>query len=151
PDPTPPKPAVGSFEYDKQSSKYAMEWTTWAEFQAWLETEQERHGIKLHLTVLGNYTDTHDHPLSNVNLPYTQIPKHTREYIAGLLWQKVAPDHILQLLHRGVYDQDDLFERDQDDQCVASRAEFIELRDIRRIEKQIEAEAVRLHPDDAIS
>jgi hypothetical protein len=34
---------------------------------------------------------------------------------------------------------------------VADRTEFITLRDIRRIEKDIEAEDVRLHPDDGQS
>jgi hypothetical protein len=46
-------------------------------------------------TVLGNYSDTHDHPIGNLNLPFVQIPKETREYIAGLLRIKVAPDHIV--------------------------------------------------------
>ncbi|KAJ7739181.1 hypothetical protein B0H16DRAFT_1260250, partial [Mycena metata] len=36
-------------------------------------------------TVLGNYRDEHNHPLGNANLPFIQIPKETREYIAGLL------------------------------------------------------------------
>jgi hypothetical protein len=55
------------------------------------------------------------------------------------------------MLHRGVYDQDTLFECDLNADSVAARTEFIELRDIRRIEKDIEAEAVRLHPDDGQS
>ncbi|KAJ6475881.1 hypothetical protein DFH09DRAFT_849576, partial [Mycena vulgaris] len=111
--------------------------------------------------VLGSYSDKHDHPLGNANLPYTQIPKDTKEYIAGLLRLKVSPDHIvsntyllhttlilllqLKLRHHGVYDSDNLFDSEA---STAARTEFIELRDIRRIEKQIEAEAVRQHPDD---
>ncbi|KAF7372423.1 SWIM-type domain-containing protein [Mycena venus] len=102
-------------------------------------------------TVLGNYSDVHNHDLGNANLPFTQIPKATREYIAGLLRMKVAPEHILKMLHRGVYDHDELFTQDLDANYVASRMEFIELRDIRRIEKEIEAEAIRLHPDDGQS
>jgi hypothetical protein len=47
-----------------------------------------------------------------------------------------------------VYDQDDLFEQDLDGSSVADHTEFITLRDIRRIGKDIEAENVRLHPDD---
>lgn len=50
-----------------------------------------------------------------------------------------------------MYDCDDLFERDLDSNAVASRTEFIQLRDVRRIEKDIEAESVRLHPDDGLS
>ncbi|KAJ7262963.1 hypothetical protein C8J57DRAFT_1039376, partial [Mycena rebaudengoi] len=102
-------------------------------------------------TILGNYTSTHNHDLGNANLPFTQIPKNAREHIAALLRMKVAPDHILKMLHRGVYDQDTLFECDLNADSVAARTEFIELRDIRRIEKDIEAEAVRLHPDDGQS
>ncbi|KAJ7079162.1 hypothetical protein B0H15DRAFT_788380, partial [Mycena belliarum] len=211
PDPTPPKPAIGCFEHDSASSKFGLRWDRWTDFQAWLITEQETHGIELRLvntypptpafqracryvcsrkgtggikpytkihpdwnrkrgtkrtdckctllvkeypgiaTILGSYADQHDHPLGNANLPFTQIPKHTREYIAGLLRQRVAPDRILQLLHGGIYDHDDLFDRDHDGTQVATRSEFIQLSDIRRIEKQIEAEAVRLHPDDGIS
>ncbi|KAF7372137.1 hypothetical protein MVEN_00072600 [Mycena venus] len=101
--------------------------------------------------VLGNYSDIHNHDLGNANLPFTQIPKATREYIAGLLRLKVAPEHILKMLHRGVYDHDELFTQDLDENYVASRMEFIELRDIRRIEKEIKAEAIRLHPDDGQS
>ncbi|KAJ7488704.1 hypothetical protein B0H11DRAFT_1720367 [Mycena galericulata] len=103
------------------------------------------------LAVLGNYSDTHNHDLGNANLPFTQIPKAAREHIAGLLRMKVAPEHILKMMHRGAYDKDDLFEQDLDANFVAERTEFIVLRDIRRIEKGIEAEAVRLHPDDGQS
>ncbi|KAK6988248.1 hypothetical protein R3P38DRAFT_2804725 [Favolaschia claudopus] len=101
--------------------------------------------------VLGDYRDQHDHSLGNANLPFTQIPRETREYIAGLLRFKVDPDHILRLVHRGVYDNDNLFEEDFDDGFVASRTEFIQLRDIRRMQKEIEAETVRLHKDDGVS
>ncbi|KAJ6496886.1 hypothetical protein DFH09DRAFT_854266, partial [Mycena vulgaris] len=101
--------------------------------------------------VLGKYPDAHDHPLGNANLPFTQIPSDTREYIAGLLRLKVSPEHVLKIVHRGVYEGDDIFQQDLDNNFVAARTEFIELRDIRRIEKEIEAETVRLHPDDGQS
>jgi hypothetical protein len=90
-----------------------------------------------------------------------------KEYIAGLLRLRVSPEHIvsayfvhtpflikplqLQLVHRGVYDSDDIFNHDMDKTSVASQSEFIQLRDIRRIEKDIEAETVHLHPDDGQS
>jgi hypothetical protein len=57
----------------------------------------------------------------------------------------------LQLIHNGVYNQDDLFGCDQDGKTSAARNDFIQLQDIRRIEKAIEAESVRLHPDDGQS
>ncbi|KAJ7673541.1 hypothetical protein B0H17DRAFT_1140875 [Mycena rosella] len=105
-------------------------------------------------TILGKYCDTHDHLLGDTNLPYTQIPKETREYIAGLLRLWVAPDHILKLLHGGVYEDDGPLENDldnTDNTGVTTRAEFIELCDIQSIQKDIEAETVRLHPDDGES
>ncbi|KAJ7175420.1 hypothetical protein C8R46DRAFT_835699, partial [Mycena filopes] len=95
--------------------------------------------------ILGNYRDEHNHDLGNANLPFMQIPKETREYIASLLRLKISPDHIV------LYDDDDLFDSDLDDNFVASRTEFIQLRDIRRIQKDIEAESVRLNPDDGLS
>ncbi|KAJ7340844.1 hypothetical protein DFH08DRAFT_619576, partial [Mycena albidolilacea] len=102
-------------------------------------------------TVLGNYKDEHNHALGNENLRFTQISKEAREYIAGLLRLKVSPNHILQLIHNGVYNQDDFFGCDQDGKTSAARNDFIQLWDIRRIEKAIEAESVRLHPDDGQS
>ncbi|KAJ7017356.1 hypothetical protein C8F04DRAFT_889374, partial [Mycena alexandri] len=139
----------GSFPYDLASGKYNKRWESFKEFDEWFQEEQNSRypGIA---TVLGNYKDQHNHELGNANLRFTSISKETREYIAGLLRMKVSPDHILHLLHRGVYDNDNLFD-DLDESNVASRAEFIQLGDIRRIEKEIEAESVRLHPDDGLS
>ncbi|KAJ7909815.1 hypothetical protein B0H13DRAFT_2329957 [Mycena leptocephala] len=104
-------------------------------------------------TILGMYSAEYDHPLGNANLRFTQIPQETREYIAGLLRLKVSLNimWVLHLIHRGVYDNDDVFERDLDENFVAARSEFIQLKDIRHIEKEIEAESVRLTPDDDLS
>ncbi|KAK6996230.1 hypothetical protein R3P38DRAFT_2566036, partial [Favolaschia claudopus] len=52
-------------------------------------------------TVLGNYTDEHNHDLGNQNLRFTRISKETREYIAGLLRLKVSPNHIVRLASIG--------------------------------------------------
>ncbi|KAJ7110912.1 hypothetical protein C8R44DRAFT_533129, partial [Mycena epipterygia] len=149
--PNPIAAARGSLAYDIASRKYQTRWETWPEFETWLKTEQHDNAIELLSTVLGNYSAGHNHPIGNANLRFTQIPKDTREYIAGLLRLKVMPEHILHLIHQGVYDADDLFENDLTGGPVAHRAEFIQLRDIRRIEKDIEAETVRLHPDDGLS
>lgn len=51
-------------------------------------------------------------------------------------------------MHGNVYDDDNLFDEEE---SVAARTEFIQLCDIRSIEKEIEAETVRLHPDDGQS
>jgi hypothetical protein len=50
-----------------------------------------------------------------------------------------------------VYDRDDLFEQDLDGSSIANHTEFITLWEIRQIKKDIEAENVRLHPDDSQS
>ncbi|KAJ7636454.1 hypothetical protein FB45DRAFT_742753 [Roridomyces roridus] len=102
-------------------------------------------------TVLGRYIEDHDHPLGRENLPYTRIPKETREFIAGMLRLKVSSEKILEMVLNGVYDNDDFLDRDDDETMTASRTEFIQLRDIRKIEKDIEAETIRLHPDDGQS
>ncbi|KAJ7491810.1 hypothetical protein B0H11DRAFT_1629894, partial [Mycena galericulata] len=96
--------------------------------------------------ILGNYRDDHDHALGNANLPFTQIPRETREQIAGLLRMKLEPEYIV-----WVYNSDDLFDQDFDTDFVAARTEFIQFRDIRRIQKGIEAETIRLDPDDGRS
>lgn len=54
-------------------------------------------------TILGDYLDEHDHALGNANLRFTQIPKETREYIAGLLRLGLEPDHIVSLLNPRIY------------------------------------------------
>jgi hypothetical protein len=49
-------------------------------------------------TILGHYSKTHNHDVGNANLRFTQIPKETREYIAGMLRLEVAPDHIVRYI-----------------------------------------------------
>ncbi|KAJ7784158.1 hypothetical protein B0H16DRAFT_1402021 [Mycena metata] len=97
--------------------------------------------------VLGKYSQDHNHPTGNGNLRFVRIPAATREYIAAQVRNKVSPQHILELLHRRVYHFDAVFDCD----TPADRSEFIQLSDIRRIAKQIEAESVRFHPDDGLS
>ncbi|KAJ7107299.1 hypothetical protein C8R43DRAFT_905769, partial [Mycena crocata] len=210
-DPTPPKPATGSFEYDLASGDYLEQWENWSEFQKWQAEEERKNCIEICLvntysrlpayerkcrfvcsrsgtggikeyvkkhptwqyklpskrtdckcsltvkqypgipTVLGAYSKSHNHALGNTNLPFTRIPKETREYMAGLLRLKVKTDHILQLVHNGVYSGDDAFDTDFEPGHVAARSEFIQLKDIQRIEKDLGAESIRLHPDDGQS
>jgi hypothetical protein len=57
----------------------------------------------------------------------------------------------LDLLHAGTYHEDNTFEDDNPTECTAVRTDFIQLRDIRRIEKEIEAEHIQLHSDDGRS
>ncbi|KAJ7712892.1 hypothetical protein B0H16DRAFT_1211608, partial [Mycena metata] len=148
PNPTPPVPPAGSYKHDLASGSYPLQWANWDDFHNWRTAEECAQCYPGASLILGNYHSEHNHPIGNPNLRFTQISKETKEYIAGLLRLKVAPDHILHLLHHGVYNHNDLFEHDQDGSSAAARNKFIQLRDIQRIEKNIEAESVRLHPDD---
>lgn len=45
--------------------------------------------------VLAIYTNAHNHPIGNANLPYTRISDATREWIAGRLRDCVEPKYIV--------------------------------------------------------
>jgi hypothetical protein len=45
--------------------------------------------------ILGKYHDVHNHLLSQENLPFTQIPKATREFIAGRLRDRMSADAVV--------------------------------------------------------
>ncbi|KAF8956365.1 hypothetical protein BDZ97DRAFT_1645306, partial [Flammula alnicola] len=96
--------------------------------------------------ILGIYDLEHNHPLGNENLRFTRISPSTRDWIAGMVRMKVKTDHILAMLHRGTGSSFSL-----DGVGHASRNDFLVKSDIRRIEKEIEAEDVRLDPDDGKS
>jgi hypothetical protein len=61
----------------------------------------------------------------------------------------------LDLVHNGTYkDQaqfNDASDEDPDDDWPPLRTDFVQLRDVRRIEKAIEAEEIQLHTDDGLS
>jgi hypothetical protein len=48
--------------------------------------------------ILGKYSATHNHPLSQENLPFTRIPKATREFIAGHLRDRMSADAVVRKL-----------------------------------------------------
>ncbi|KAJ7226825.1 hypothetical protein GGX14DRAFT_347988 [Mycena pura] len=145
PDPTLPTPRRGSFQYDLASSKFPKQWKDWSKFQDWLQQEQRQHFS----TILGKCCEEHDHTIGNANLRFTRISKDTCEHIAGLLCLKVAPDHVVH--HYLAYNNDLVFDDESSVASVGYWSKFIQLHDIRQIEKEIEAEAVRLHPDNSIS
>jgi hypothetical protein len=45
--------------------------------------------------LLGMYYDQHNHPLNATNLPFTRIPKETREFIAGRLRDRMSADAVV--------------------------------------------------------
>jgi hypothetical protein len=66
-----------------------------ADKQTWCECALTIKQYPGWTTMLGDYSNEHNHTLGNGNLAFTRIPKKTREHIAGLLRLKVAPDHIV--------------------------------------------------------
>ncbi|KAJ7754950.1 hypothetical protein DFH07DRAFT_773516 [Mycena maculata] len=92
------------------------------------------------------------HPSPFVLIPI-QAPQDHLLALSNLTWllENGRLAGKLKLIHRGVYDSNNLFDEDLDPNSVVSRMEFIQLRDIHRRQKEIEAETVRLDRDDGIS
>ncbi|KAJ7611272.1 hypothetical protein FB45DRAFT_760684 [Roridomyces roridus] len=102
-------------------------------------------------TVLAKYVKEHNHPTNEANLPYVRMSKKTRELIAALARKKTSAQEILDSVHQGAYGDDDEVFSSLEDRLPAFRDEFVELRDVRRIIKQIEAEEIRLDSNDGRS
>ncbi|KAJ7867319.1 hypothetical protein B0H13DRAFT_2351978 [Mycena leptocephala] len=129
-DPTPRPPPIGSFEHDLKSSKYTLKWDSWREFELLLADEEKTKGIQIRRAKVYDGNSHFDHQYRFNGLANAKLVALT-----------------LRLVHQGAYDDDNLFNEDR----IAGRNEFIQLQDIRRIEKAIEAETVCLHPDDGQS
>ncbi|KAI0040579.1 hypothetical protein FA95DRAFT_1502627 [Auriscalpium vulgare] len=89
--------------------------------------------------ICGRYQREHNHPVGAKNLTFTHLSNHARVTIADMLRRKIRPDDIVRYL------QGDLgMQRTMRDQ-------FVTIKDVHRIEVQIEAELVRFHPEDGVS
>ncbi|KAJ6542164.1 hypothetical protein DFH09DRAFT_1041288, partial [Mycena vulgaris] len=107
-------------------------------------------------TLLGKYESEHSHPIGSQNLKYTHIPDAVLHQIEDDLRRGVRPEivvstSLLSHLARargGVHTEQNL-------PLLLSQAprreEFIRQRDVRRIQKKIEAETIRLDPHDGKS
>ncbi|KAJ7226054.1 hypothetical protein GGX14DRAFT_386743 [Mycena pura] len=150
PNPSSQQWALSKFKYDLASSKYQYRWDNWAKFLEWLSQEQQHECIELRLVntneSAGVPWDLHRsgqllqcaQPSDWEREPslYANPEGDKRVYCWTSATQGVAGTYcILKLVHRGVYDSDDIFERDLDDASVAARTEFIQLRDIRALRK----------------
>ncbi|TDL18073.1 hypothetical protein BD410DRAFT_681469, partial [Rickenella mellea] len=97
--------------------------------------------------ILGSYVEKHSHPIGAENLKYIHVSEETRDWIAGELRNHVEPQHILKTLHGNIHSDGSILPEDY----VPHRNDFITLREIRQIQKDIEAETVRLSREDGVS
>ncbi|KAJ7645737.1 hypothetical protein B0H17DRAFT_1215974 [Mycena rosella] len=98
--------------------------------------------------VLGFYKAQHSHATGDENLKYTRLDAETRAEIEKLLRQGMDPKKVLDQITKKMYREgnlDDLRSKRADRRHFATRA------DIRRIQKMIEEETIRLASGDGAS
>ncbi|PPQ68734.1 hypothetical protein CVT24_007561 [Panaeolus cyanescens] len=98
--------------------------------------------------VEGLYYPNHNHPTGDENARFVSIPEATRKEIEAMLRLGIDPNKVLDHVHRKIYDEDHV---DQLSSTQVSRNDFITRQDIRRIEKTIEMEIIRLSKQDGAS
>ncbi|KAJ7051068.1 hypothetical protein C8F01DRAFT_1261216 [Mycena amicta] len=99
------------------------------------------------LCILGwLHNRTHNHETGNANLPFTRIPKALQEVIAGHVRNGLSSAVILRKIQAEAYDPYLGCKSSN-----ATRKDLILPSDIYSIRKRIEAELVRLNPDDGKS
>ncbi|KAJ8089203.1 hypothetical protein PM082_014451 [Marasmius tenuissimus] len=99
-------------------------------------------------TVLGKYTDTHNHETGDANAKYTRLSKETQQEIERLLRLGVDPAKVLEQIQGGKVTEETLEELNS---SSANRSEFATRADVRRIQKVIEEEMIRLASQDGAS
>ena len=101
-------------------------------------------------TVLGLYQDTHLHPVGNENVKFTRLSKETHKEIEHLLRLGVDPAKVLEQIMGGKVTEDDL-DSIRAGTTSTSRNQFATRADVRRIQKTIEEELIRLAAQDGAS
>ncbi|KAJ6592787.1 hypothetical protein B0H19DRAFT_920796, partial [Mycena capillaripes] len=147
------KAPVGSYERDIADGEYTLKWNSLGEMEFWLRNEERRYTIEFvtypdTTMILGLYVPEHSHPTGDDNVRYTRIPLQARAEIENLLREGMRPDLILNKVRGNVHTEDQLAALEEQ---PARREEFINSRDVHRIEKKIAAETVRLHQSDGLS
>ncbi|KAH6914608.1 hypothetical protein BKA70DRAFT_1093747, partial [Coprinopsis sp. MPI-PUGE-AT-0042] len=97
--------------------------------------------------LLGRYTQAHSHPMGNSNARFVPLPSDTRKEIARRLREGVDPAKVLEQIRGGV--TSNVFANVADHKF--HRNAFCTAADVRRIQKSIEAEMVRLAKQDGPS
>ncbi|KAF5342494.1 hypothetical protein D9611_001695 [Ephemerocybe angulata] len=99
-------------------------------------------------TVDGIYHPDHSHALGNSNIRFMRIPEVTRREIELLLRSGMEPDKVLQKVRGNVYREENI---EYLKSSTAIRAEFATRADVRRIQRSIKEETIRLAPTDGAS
>ncbi|KAJ7128412.1 hypothetical protein C8R44DRAFT_700955, partial [Mycena epipterygia] len=119
--------------------------------------ESKRSGCPCRLTVksypgtsevLGFYKPDHTHAIGDDNLKYTRLDADTRKEIEKLLRLGVEPKKVLENITRNMYHERNI---DKTRSNKANRRHFATRADIRRIQKMIEEESIRLAAQDGPS
>jgi len=98
--------------------------------------------------ILGKYNNNHSHKTGNSNTRFTRLCKDTRDEIERLLHLGVEPHRVLEQIQGKIYTEENLMGLRGEG---ARRSEFCTRSDVRRIEKMIEEETVRLASQDGAS
>ncbi|KAF6745149.1 hypothetical protein DFP72DRAFT_1091715 [Ephemerocybe angulata] len=98
--------------------------------------------------IIGRYVPAHNHELGASNARYTRISTKTRREVEGMLRMGMDPEKVLEHARGRIFDEDNIEELTPDN---ARRVEFISRADIRRVERKLEAESVRLAQKDGLS
>ncbi|KAF6740967.1 hypothetical protein DFP72DRAFT_747881, partial [Ephemerocybe angulata] len=98
--------------------------------------------------VAGRYTPGHNHSLGKENARFTSISDTTRTQIEAMLRSGISVANVLRNLHNRAFDEEN---RSQLFTEQGSRNHFITRADVRRIEKTIEQETIRLAKGDGES
>ncbi|KAJ7589534.1 hypothetical protein C8J56DRAFT_784895, partial [Mycena floridula] len=97
--------------------------------------------------ILAFYNDVHDHAIGNANLMYTRIRPDDRLRIVEMLRMGIEPKRVLREIQGDVHAEKNLKNLQNPDRTSHHR-KHITMADIHRILKNIDAETIRLHPDD---
>ncbi|KAJ7572455.1 hypothetical protein C8J56DRAFT_807390 [Mycena floridula] len=100
--------------------------------------------------VLGFYNAKHDHQTGQANAPYTRVRHEDRIWIAAMLRMGIEPQRVLDEIQGNIHKESNLNNL-RDSKQRSTRSEFITMADIRRIQKGIEAEDIRMHAKDSLS
>lgn len=98
--------------------------------------------------VLGRYDASHNHEIGNSNVRFTRLHKDTRDEIERLLRLGVEPRRVLEQFQGKIYSEKNASNLRNEG---AHRHEFCTRADVRRIEKTIEEESIRLAGQDGAS
>ncbi|KAH9027891.1 hypothetical protein EDB85DRAFT_1846211, partial [Lactarius pseudohatsudake] len=87
--------------------------------------------------VLGRYVSEHNHELGADNMVYTRLSDSARQQMKLMLVQKVDTQEIVRSVRATAPD--------------GSHNKFVDFSDVSRIARALDAETIRLHPEDGIS